>query len=349
MRSFELKSMPCAPSCLKRQAFWIFQELALGYLAVHTPASHLPHVRHIGLHYYVGNVRQGSLVIHIENLSFEYRKTRLYQQFNLKLAEPGVYGVFGRNGSGKSTLLKLLAGLLFPQEGQIEVSGFSPGKRHPDFLSQIYIVPEEFHLPNLSARQLAKTQSVFYPQFSQAAFIEYLAIFDIADDQNFNEMSLGQKKKAAMAFALATFTPVLLLDEPTNGLDIIGRDQFKLIMARPEQRVRMVLISTHQAHDLERIMSHILFIDSAKLALSATMQELSSALRMGVAQDAAQLAEIPDLIYHETLGEQYAYVARNKNRTASPVHLELLYKALSLQKSGVLAALQDLQEGFAHV
>ncbi|MGH8500025.1 MAG: ATP-binding cassette domain-containing protein, partial [Methylococcales bacterium] len=205
-------------------------------------------------------------MIHIENLSFEYRKTKLYQQFNLKLSEPGVYGVFGRNGSGKSTLLKLLAGLLFPQKGNIDVRGFSPAKRHPEFLAQIYIVPEEFHLPNLTARQLAKSQSVFYPKFSHETFTEYLAIFEISDKQSFDEMSLGQKKKAALSFALATFTPILLLDEPTNGLDIIGRDQFKLIMSRPEQRDRLVLISTHQAHDLERIMSHILFIDSAALA-----------------------------------------------------------------------------------
>ncbi|MGH8105905.1 MAG: ATP-binding cassette domain-containing protein, partial [Arenimonas sp.] len=264
-------------------------------------------------------------MIHIENLSFEYRNTKLYQQFNLKLSEPGVYGVFGRNGSGKSTLLKLLAGLLFPQRGKIGVRGFAPGKRHPDFLSQIYIVPEEFHLPNLTAKQLASSQSVFYPKFSEKAFSEYLAIFEIADDQNFDEMSLGQKKKAAISFALATFTPILLLDEPTNGIDIIGRDQFKSIMSRPEQRERMVLISTHQAHDLERIMSHILFLDSATLALSATMQELASALRMGIAQNADELSGISDVIYHEMLGQQYAYVAKNHSDSESPVHLELLY------------------------
>lgn len=288
-------------------------------------------------------------MIHIENLSFEYRKTKLYQQFNLKLNEPGVYGVFGRNGSGKSTLLKLLAGLLFPQKGNIGVRGFSPAKRHPDFLAQIYIVPEEFHLPNLTARQLAKTQSVFYPKFSHEAFNEYLATFEISDKQNFDEMSLGQKKKAAMAFALATFTPVLLLDEPTNGLDIIGRDQFKLIMSRPEQRERMVLISTHQAHDLERIMSHILFIDSAALALSATMAELSLALVMGVAPDANELLKITDVIYSETMGLQYAYVAKNKSGVQSPVHLELLYKALSLQKDGILGALKISQKESIHV
>ena len=288
-------------------------------------------------------------MIHIENLSFEYRKTKLYQQFNLKLSEPGVYGVFGRNGSGKSTLLKLLAGLLFPQQGKIGVRGFVPGKRHPDFLAQIYIVPEEFHLPNLTAKQLASSQSAFYPQFSQSAFAEYLSIFEIPDDRNFDEMSLGQKKKAAISFALATMTPVLLLDEPTNGLDIIGRDQFKAIMSRPEQRERIVLISTHQAHDLERIMSHILFLDSATLALSATMKELAYALRMGVAQDAAELSGIGEVLYHEMLGHQYAYVAKNTSDSESPVHLELLYKALSLQKNGILETLHNSRKEAAHV
>ena len=295
------------------------------------------------------NQTKEQFVILIENMSFGYRRGKLYEQFSLRLTEPGVYGVFGRNGSGKSTLLKLLAGLLFPKQGRIEVSGFVPKQRRSDFLSQIYIVPEEFHLPNLTAMQLAKSQSVFYPRFSAEAFAEYLGIFAVPDDRRFEEMSLGQKKKAAVAFALATFTPVLLLDEPTNGLDIIGRDQFKLIMSRAEQRSRIVLICTHQAHDLERIMSHIVFIDSATLALSATMKQLSSALLMGVAQDAEELAGIPDVIYHEALGLQYPYVAVNKAATESAVHLELLYKALSFQKAGVLKTLQSRDEELEHV
>jgi len=288
-------------------------------------------------------------VIGIDDLSFGYRKNRLYENFNLRIDEPGVYGVFGRNGSGKSTLLKLLAGLLFPQKGQIGLIGFAPRRRHPDFLSSIYFVPEEFHLPDLTARELARTQSGFYPKFSAAAFAEYLGVFELADDQAFGLMSLGQKKKAAMAFALATFTPVLLLDEPTNGLDILGRDQFKDIVARPEQRGRLVLISTHQAHDLERIMTHILFIDSATLALSATTAELSAALTMGVADGAAALAAVGDLIYQEPLGQQLAYVARNAGRTEGTVHLELLYKALSRNRDGVLEALRASGKEAVHV
>lgn len=288
-------------------------------------------------------------MISIQNLSFGYRKAQLYRDFSLNLSEPGVYGLFGRNGSGKSTLLMLLAGLLFPKGGKIAVQGRSPAKRHPDFLASVYIVPEEFHLPDLRPARLAETQSDFYPNFSRPAFDEYLRIFEIPAEQSVGQMSLGQKKKVAIAFALATFTPVLLLDEPTNGLDIISRDQFKAIMAREEQRQRIVLISTHQAHDLERIMSHILFIDGASLALSAPMTELARYLRMGVARDARELTDVDGLIHSEAMGEQIAYVAANRSGQPGAVHLELLYKTLSLAKSDVIAALDARRREASHV
>ncbi len=296
-----------------------------------------------------GRPSPGACVIQIDDLSFGYRKHRLYERFSLTLTQPGVYGVFGRNGSGKSTLLKLLAGLLFPGKGSIHVNGLEPRQRHPDLLAQIYIVPEEFHLPDLSPQRLAETQSVFYPRFNAAAFAQYLSVFEVPDAVRFGSMSLGQKKKSAIAFALATFTPVLLFDEPTNGLDIIGRDQFKHIVAQPEHQSRQILISTHQAHDLEKIMGHILFLDAAQLALSATMAQLQYALAMGVAQDAQALAAVDGLIYSEAIGEQFAWVAERRGRPGGQVQLELLYKALSRDKPAVLSALASARAEVADV
>jgi ABC-2 type transport system ATP-binding protein len=285
-------------------------------------------------------------VISIRALSFAYRKSRLYDRFDLALAAPGVYGLFGRNGSGKSTLLKLLAGLLFPQGGAIDVLGHAPRQRHPDLLAQVYLVPEEFHLPNLTAAQLARTHAGFYPRFSAGRFADYLREFELADDQPFEAMSLGQKKKAVVAFALATLTPVLLLDEPTNGLDPIARDQFKRLISRAENQDRLILISTHQAHDLERIMDHVVFLDSARVALSATRAQLEQALAMGVIDD---LATVPEVIYSEELGEHRAFVApRTHDAPPGTLHMELLYKALSRNHDAVVAALARAQEA-AHV
>lgn len=289
-------------------------------------------------------------VIRVEALRFGYRRRLrlqpLYDGFDLVVDRPGVYGVFGRNGSGKSTLLKLLAGLLFPRGGRVVVNGHEPRFRDPGFLEQVYLVPEEFHLPDLSPEELSGTNAPFYPRFSQPAFAEYLRIFEVPAGDRFEQMSLGQKKKAALAFALAANTPVLLLDEPTNGLDILGREQFRAIMARPEHASRITLISTHQAHDLEQIMAHILFIDSARVALNATMAEVAGALRVGVADGAPRgdVAGVDPVLYAEPLGDRTLFVARNDTGTPAPVNLELLYKALSRNRDGVLAAMRAAGE-----
>ena len=274
-----------------------------------------------------------------EKLAFSYTHP-LFLDFSARLDAPGIYGLFGRNGSGKSTLLKLLCGLLTPLAGRIEVLGYTPRARAAEFLEQIYILPEEFHLPNLTPAALRHTHASFYPRFDADAFDTYLHELEVPQDQPFGAMSLGQKKKATIAFALATNTPVLLMDEPTNGLDIVSRNQFRQLMARPEHAQRTVLISTHQAHDLESILSHIWFIDGGKLVLSSSMHALSNHLRMGIAASTHDLPE--HVLYQEPIGQQIAWVAaRASHHAPSPVQLELLYKALNMNKQAVLDALHD--------
>lgn len=279
-------------------------------------------------------------MIQIEGLHYGYGRAALYADFSAQIGQPGIYGVFGRNGSGKSTLLRLLCGLLTPWQGRVRVLGFQPRQRAAEFLASVYIVPEEFHLPNLTAAQLARTHGSFYPRFSHALFSDYLQVLEVPVDSRFEAMSLGQKKKAAIAFALATQTPLLLMDEPTNGLDIVGRGQFRELMRRPEQAQRVVMISTHQAHDLESILSHIWFIDQGRLALAARMDELAERLTMGVAAT-AQALPTDGLLYQEALGAQVAYVARRVAGVPEEgaLQLELLYKALSLNRDAMLQAL----------
>lgn len=286
----------------------------------------------------------GTHVIDVEGLRFGYRRQTLYEHFDLQIGTPGLYGLFGRNGSGKSTLLKLMAGLLFRQAGCIRVAGHDPQRRDPDFLASVYLVPEEFHLPNLSCQRLAGLQAGFYPNFSQALFDEALETFAIDPRAPFERMSLGGKKKAVIAFALATLTPILLLDEPTNGLDIVGRDQFRQLLTRPEQAGRAVLISTHQAHDLEQVISQVLFIEDGRLALSASMEMLARSLRMGVADGDA--VHIDGLVYQEAIGAQTAYIARrDATHPGEPVQLELLYRALCRAPERLLPALAGKEAG----
>ncbi len=288
----------------------------------------------------IGTVRGISLIT-IDALQFMYRRKPLYHDFSLHMQQKGVYGLLGCNGSGKSTLLKLLSGLLFAQSGTVKVMGYAAEKRHPNMLANLYFVPEEFHLPNITLTQLVRTQAAFYPSFSTQDFLEYADIFELSHKVRFDSMSLGQKKKSIIAFALATHTSVLLMDEPTNGLDIISRAQFKTLMMRPEQHQKIVIISTHQARDLETLMDHFIYVHQGKLVLSTSTTRLIECLMMGVATH----EHLPEaLIYHEAIGRQYLYIAKRDqalemNNEDAMLNLELLYKALIYNESAVLSAL----------
>ena len=205
-------------------------------------------------------------MIKIENLSFNYGpKKPLFDQLNLTLPYGNIYGLLGKNGAGKSTLLKMMAGLLFPQKGKLDVVGFHPNERHPEFLQEVYFVSEEFELPSLSMEQFVRMYSPFYPRFNHLLFDEYLYEFKLPRQQKLPNMSYGQKKKFILAFGLATDCKLLILDEPTNGLDIPSKSQFRKIVASAIHEERSFIISTHQIRDMENLIDPIIILDEGKI------------------------------------------------------------------------------------
>jgi ABC-2 type transport system ATP-binding protein len=100
-------------------------------------------------------------MIHFEKVDFTYSsKVKLLSDLNLQF-EPGrIHGLLGKNGEGKSTLLKLVAGLLFPKKGNVEVMNFTPSKRNPEMLRDIYFLPEELPHHTLS---IARFEQVYAP------------------------------------------------------------------------------------------------------------------------------------------------------------------------------------------
>src|ERR1700694_5615220 len=134
-------------------------------------------------------------MINIQNLQFGYKRKKVFNGLSLSLQAGHIYGLLGKNGTGKSTLLRNIAGLLFPRKGKIDVLGYTPGKRQPQFLQQVFLVPEEFYLPNVSVSKFVACNASFYPRFSQTQFEKYLKEFDVPVGNTLQHMSYGQKKK----------------------------------------------------------------------------------------------------------------------------------------------------------
>lgn len=220
-------------------------------------------------------------MLNIKNLTYSYSKKAKPVLLDLSLSlEPGtICGLLGKNGAGKSTLLYLIAGLLKPQSGTIDYNCCTPWNRDIDFLKDIFIVPEEFKLPDVSLMSFINSTAPFYPNFSYEHLEKHLATFELSPDVHLGKLSMGQKKRVFISFALACNTSLILLDEPTNGLDIPGKRLFRKALLNGMTDNSTIIISTHQVYDVEKIIDHAIITDNSGLLLNASTAAITSALR----------------------------------------------------------------------
>lgn len=215
-------------------------------------------------------------MLKISDLAFSYSNDdcKVFNDFSLSIEKGAVYGLLGLNGTGKSTLLYLLTGLLRPQQGSVLYKGEDVKLRLPSTLSDMFIVPEEFELPKMSIKKYASLHSGFYPNFSYEQLQKNLAMFGLDDSVVFNNLSMGQQKKAFMCYALATNTSLLVMDEPTNGLDIPSKSEFRRLIASNMTEEKTIIISTHQVRDIDSLLDHIVIIDGSQVLLNASSDEI---------------------------------------------------------------------------
>ena len=215
-------------------------------------------------------------MLKISDLAFSYSGNgcKVFNDFSLSFEKGAVYGLLGLNGTGKSTLLYLLTGLLRPQQGSVLYKGEDVQKRLPSTLSDMFIVPEEFELPKMSIKRYAALHAGFYPRFSYEQLQKNLAMFGLDDSVVFNNLSMGQQKKAFMCYALATNTSLLVMDEPTNGLDIPSKSEFRRLIASNMTDDKTIIISTHQVRDIDSLLDHIVIIDGSQVLLNASSDDI---------------------------------------------------------------------------
>jgi ABC-2 type transport system ATP-binding protein len=247
-------------------------------------------------------------MINIENLTFGYHKKQaVLENLDLHLKPGHIYGLLGRNGAGKSSLLHNICGLLFPDAGTCQVAGKNPADRSPEFLQQVFLLPEEIYLPNISIKSsLDKLQS----------------------------MSYGQKKKVMISFALATQAKVLLMDEPTNGLDIPSKRQFRKIIAGIIKEDQLIIISTHQVKDLDSLIDFVLILEDKKIILHQPVDHITEKLTF---KQVMSLDEIATPIYSEGALKGYAVVAVNNKQEHSRLDMEMFFNAVLTEKQLILS------------
>ncbi len=263
-------------------------------------------------------------MLSLNSLQFSYpqSKSALLEGINLTV-EPGhIYGLLGANGEGKSTLLYLIAGLLRPTAGCVTINDVDTSRRLPSTLSEIFLVPEEISLPNISLQQYVKLNSPFYPNFSNDELARYLKEFRLDTEIHLGKLSMGQRKKAFVAFALACNTSLLLMDEPTNGMDIPGKADFRRAIVSAMNDDRTIIISTHQVRDLDRVLDHVVLMGRHQIMLNAQLSKITEKVAF---INTHNVAEYQDVIYSEAVPGGYSIICPNTDGIETEVNLETLF------------------------
>lgn len=266
-------------------------------------------------------------MIKVSNLDFGYTKrTRLFRGINLEIPKGGIVGLLGRNGEGKSTLMKLISGVLLGKSGVVEVLGYQAAKRDVALLQQVYMLPEDISLPKMNIRTYFSVFAPFYPTYDASLGEELIREFGLQWDMKLHELSLGQKKKAAIALALSLRTPLLLMDEPTNGLDIPSKSVFRRMLARYIGDEQTVVISTHQVRDLEQLIDRIVMLDGNSIVCSESIATLSSCFGFGLVEPALD----GRILYREPamMGEYAVYKQIYGEEDESQFSMELFFNAM---------------------
>ena len=222
-----------------------------------------------------------SNIIEIESLRHRYGREEVLRDVNLKLEQGSIYGFLGRNGAGKSTCIRILAGLMRPTSGQVNVLGVDPASWGRETLERFGYAAESAFLPALArvGTLIAWTRAL-YPKWNDAMAERLLQRFRIDPRKRLNKLSLGQQRQVAFLLAAAPMPELMILDEPAANLDTVARRTFlEEIAALAREQGTTVFFSTHVLGDVERVADRIGILADGRLLVEEALDELKESIR----------------------------------------------------------------------
>lgn len=216
--------------------------------------------------------------IHARDLRLAYDGKTVLDHIALDVPQGAVVGLVGRNGAGKSTLLRCLVGLTLPDAGASALLGCASGALDDATRERLgYVSQTGDLLPWLTVWQHVEYIGSFYPRWEKARAAALCERLDLAHKAKVSALSVGEQQKLALVLALAHDPDLLLLDEPVASLDPLARRDFmRLLFEDDVQRAmpRTVLLSSHLLSDLERVVSHVVFLHAGRVQLQGAWDDL---------------------------------------------------------------------------
>lgn len=218
-------------------------------------------------------------VLKTKNLSKEYKKIVALENINISIKKGDIYGLIGENGAGKTTLTRLITGLIYQTNGEIELfeemeaSKLSKQRRRIGCIIESPVLYED-----MTAKQNLEIIRVQRGIPGKGCIDEVLNLVNLPDTKSkkVKDFSLGMKQRLALAIALLGDPEFLILDEPINGLDPIGIIEFRELIKKLNREKKItILISSHILSELHQLATYYGIIHKGKLIEEISLEELN--------------------------------------------------------------------------
>ena len=205
-----------------------------------------------------------------------YGKNPGIQDLNLEVEEGEFYGFIGPNGAGKSTTIRTLLGLIRKSRGTASILGMDIVKDQKEILSQIgYLPAEAVFYSGMRVKELLRLSADLHKKDCRQAGRLLCERLQLDTSRKIEELSFGNRKKAAIVCALQHEPRLCILDEPTSGLDPLMQREFFSILREKNQKGMTVFLSSHILSEIQRYCSRAAIIRKGQIIASGSVEELS--------------------------------------------------------------------------
>src|SRR5215216_6318948 len=222
-------------------------------------------------------------MIKLADVTKRYDDTIVVDRLNLRIDPGEIIGLIGHNGAGKTTTLKMIAGLVEPTSGHLQVMGHDMQKESIKVKQRIGYLPEESSLYEaMTARQYLLFFSELYQMPRRKALERIDELLDsvglAAKDKLIGEFSKGMKRKTAIARTLLHDPELLILDEPSSGLDPLTSFFIINYLKLLKRDGKTIILSAHNLFHLETICDRVGIMKNGKLLIFDSMDVIRSKL-----------------------------------------------------------------------
>lgn len=212
----------------------------------------------------------------------EKKEVEALTGFDLSIEEPVIFGLVGPNGAGKTTFIKHCLGLVEKTTGDIEVLGYYPYQRKPEFLKQVGLVSGQKHNldPNLSALESLRLSGYLYDMLTpqiENRIEELVTKFEIMDkiDVPVRQLSLGQRMKFEIISSVLHSPKFLFMDEPTLGLDFDAQNIMRqMLLDLHKTQGLTILLTSHYLPDITLLCSRLAVIEKGCKVFEGSVPQL---------------------------------------------------------------------------